>query len=117
MVSSNYNFDVSNWDVSLVEDMQWCFANCSFFNQDLSSWDFTSVNNMTNFLLGATLSTANYDDLLIRLESFIGIWTINGTSPFNFHGGNSQYTLGGAAETARNNLLAFGLTITDGGGI
>ena len=113
--SSNYNFNVSNWDVSMVENMQWCFGNCSFFNQDLSSWDFTSVNDMANFLSGATLSTVNYDLLLIRLDSFISDWITGGTIPFNFHGGNSQYTTGGAAETARNNLLSFGLTITDGG--
>ena len=40
---------------------------------------------------------------------------LNGLTP-NF--GGSQYTLGGAAESARNTLInTYGWTITDGGGI
>lgn len=112
-----FNGNVTTWNTANVTDFSFMFVNCVNFNQDLSGWDFSSVTTMGAFLQGSTLSTVNYDALLIRLASFISTWTTNGITPFGFHGGNSQYTLGGAAETARNDLLAFGITINDGGGI
>ena len=42
----NVNFDISNWDVSNVEDMQHMFFNCINFNCDLSKWNISNVKNM-----------------------------------------------------------------------
>jgi len=65
---------------------------------------------MGNFMRDITISTANYDALLIGWE---GQSVVDGLSP---HFGGSEYTSGGAAATARAALIAdHGWTITDGG--
>ena len=40
------DFDVSEWDVSNVTNMEGLFANCVKFNCDLSKWDVRNVENM-----------------------------------------------------------------------
>jgi len=61
---------------------------------------------------GVTLSTANYNNLLIGWNSLPTLQ--NGV---DFHAGNSKYTSGGAAETAHLALISppNNWTITDGG--
>ena len=41
-----HNIDVSQWDVSNVEDMSALFWGCENFNCDLSEWDVRKVKNM-----------------------------------------------------------------------
>lgn len=106
------NADISNWDVSNITRMQRMFENCLSFNQNLGGWNINSLTNAIDMFKGATLSTANYDALLIGWEA----QAVQNNVTFN--GGNSNYTLGGAAETARTNLINdHSWTITDGGGI
>ena len=40
------NFDISDWDVSKVENMNFMFYDCIKFNCDLSNWDVSKVKNM-----------------------------------------------------------------------
>ena len=40
------NPDISAWDVSKVEDMEWMFLGCEKFNCDISCWDVGKVENM-----------------------------------------------------------------------
>ena len=40
-------FDVSNWDVSNVENMYNMFSGCIKFNCDLSNWNVSNVTNMS----------------------------------------------------------------------
>ena len=42
---SKFNGDISNWDVSNVTDMS-CMFRGSEFNGDISNWDVSNVNNM-----------------------------------------------------------------------
>ena len=42
---SDFNEDISGWDVSSVTNMSSMFY-CSAFNQSLNSWDVSSVTNM-----------------------------------------------------------------------
>jgi len=42
----NFNCDLSKWDVSKVKDMRSMFSRCYNFNQDLSSWDVRNVKDM-----------------------------------------------------------------------
>ena len=42
------NFNVSDWNVSNVTNMQEIFYNCKEFNCDLSNWDVSKVINMRN---------------------------------------------------------------------
>ena len=134
---TNYNEDISGWDVSSVTDMYGMFFSNPSFNQDISSWDVSNVTNMAamfqsatsfnqdisgwqisqvvafnNFMVGVTLSTTNYDALLIAWDAQ-GAMSYSGTVSF----GNSQYTSGGAAEAARTSLISKWGAITDGGGI
>ena len=39
----NFNSDLSNWDVSKVQDMSYMFYECKNFNSDLSKWDVSTV--------------------------------------------------------------------------
>jgi surface protein len=62
MFSGAYNFNssISTWDVSSVTDMRWMFYEAYNFNSDISSWDVSSVTNMFQMFEGAIfLSLAN----------------------------------------------------------
>ena len=39
----SFNQDISSWDVSNVTDMSFMFNGCHNFNQDISSWDVSKV--------------------------------------------------------------------------
>ena len=41
-----FNQDISSWNVSNVTDMDGMFAGCSKFNQDISKWDVSKVTDM-----------------------------------------------------------------------
>jgi len=85
------------------------FQSAVAFDQDLSTWDVTGITTATNFLLGVTMSTANYDALLIGWEA----QAVNNS--VTFHGGGSKFSAG-AAATARAALISdHSWTITDGG--
>ena len=40
-----FNFDISRWDVSHVTDMRYMFCNCEAFNHNISSWDVSKVKD------------------------------------------------------------------------
>ena len=45
---TNFNGDISKWDVSNVTNMCAMFCACEAFNQDISSWDVSNVTDMSN---------------------------------------------------------------------
>jgi gliding motility-associated-like protein len=51
--ATNFNDDISDWDVSNVTTMFGLFNAASSFNQDISSWDVSNVTNMTVMFSGA----------------------------------------------------------------
>ena len=111
-ITSSFNQDLSSWDVSGANQMRFIFNGAVLFNQDLSSWNISNISSLANFLSGSTLSTANYDATLIGWANQIPL-AYNGTLDF----GNSTYTLGGAASTARAALVSDVGAISDGGGV
>ena len=55
MFSQNiyFNVDLSHWDVSNVTNMQRMFSGARSFNKDISSWDVSKVTNMYQMFRGA----------------------------------------------------------------
>lgn len=118
---SNFNSTMNNCDMSSAEQSSLMLYNCDAYDQSMSDWDITLLNP-TNFMLAATgLSPSNYDATLIGWEATLQAAYPGGvgypiTANANF--GGSQFTSGGAGETAKNSLVSnFGWTITDGGGV
>jgi hypothetical protein len=97
---------------SSITNSSFMFNNSTSFDQDISSWNVTNLTNASGMFGGATLSTSNYDALLVGWDA----QTLQ--SMVTFDGGNSTYTLLSAADTARTNMINNDLwTITDGGGV
>lgn len=132
------NLDVSAWDVGEGQFFEYMFKGCSALTYlDVSLWDTSKsttfeytfglsllivvvgmqnwnvalVTNMNYMLRNKTLPTVDYDAILIAWEAQ------SVQSGFNVDFGNgSLYTPGGAAETARTNLINdHTWAITDGG--
>ena len=99
-----------NWNTSNVTDMTSMLRNAGDFDQNISAFDINQVSSFNNFMFGSTLSTANYDALLIAWDAQ-GAMSYSGTVNF----GGSQYTAGGAAEAARTSLISKWGGIIDGG--
>ena len=118
---NSLNANISHWDVSNITNMRSMLQQTPF-NQNIGNWDITSVSNFLLFLTNSNdLSTANYDAILIGWEATLQATYPNGsgyTPSISINFGDSEYTGGGAAETARTSLINnFNWTITDGGSI
>ena len=107
--------DVSGLDTSSVSNMVYTFSNCQALTSmvGVEDWDITGLNgtgDLTNFLTVGKMTTAQYDNLLINWRAQD---PFNGMTP-SF--GASKYTGGGAAATARQDLIDIdGWSISDGG--
>ena len=66
---TDFNGDISNWDVSNVKDMSYMFYNCKKFNHDISSWDVSNVTNMSNMFYECALFNQDISKYLI--ETFL----------------------------------------------
>ena len=119
--ASIFNAPIGLWNTSNVTDMSGMFYRNDFFDQDLSNWNVNAWVTPPNFTnidgsgqgLPLTLSTVNYDALLIAWDAYSFPAWASGTVDF----GDSQYTSGGAAAVARTSLIAKWGAITDGGSI
>ncbi|WP_422105536.1 BspA family leucine-rich repeat surface protein [Winogradskyella sp.] len=99
--TDSFNGDISGWDVSKVTDMRGMFFSTTF-DPDLSEWDLSSLTTADFMFQNATLSTENYDAMLIG-------WSTDSSGSPNdniddipygvgFHAGNNKYCLGAAAR-------------------
>ncbi len=106
--ANSFNQDISEWDTSNVFITNGMFAYATSFDQNIGNWNISSLTSAEGMFVNVTLSTENYDALLIGWEA----------QPHNnnvvFHGGESIPDLG---LPARENLaLGDGWQITDGAG-
>jgi surface protein len=107
-----FNQDISSWNTSSVTDMSFMFDYAIAFEQNLASWNITNVTDMSFMFNGVTLTKANYDALLVGWGAQAVQYGVE------FDGGNSRYSAGSAAATARAHLISdHGWSITDGGSI
>jgi len=84
------------------------FRSCTSFDQDISAFDVSIVSDFTNFMAGTTLSTSNYDSVLVAWE------LLNLVDNLTINFGGSKYTATG--ETAKNLIITDdNWTFTDGG--
>jgi surface protein len=105
-----FDQDIGNWNVSGVTNMHGMFMMDTSFNRDLSAWNIVKVTDMSFMFSGASLSTANYDSILI---GWSGRQVTNGVY---FDAGSAKYTAGGSAANARNKLTTvYGWYISDSG--
>ena len=51
---TNFNGDISNWNVSNVTNMRFMFYGCKSFNKDISNWDVSNVIDMSGMFLTCT---------------------------------------------------------------
>ena len=110
--ATNYDEVMLGWPVSKVTNMQSMFAGATKFDRNLSAWDVRAVTTMENMFDGVTLSTSNYDLLLLgwgRIGTGQGALRQN----VNFDAGDSQF----CNLTARQVLTGptNNWVITDGG--
>ena len=107
--ATNYNQDVSTFDVSTVINFSASFKSASNFNQNLGSWDISSATDMSNMLDNTDLSIANYSDTLIG-------WNNLQNTPSNITLGASTLTYNDDGEIAKNSLISNdSWTINDAG--
>ncbi len=105
-----FNQDIGTWDVSKVTTMYGMFYDADAFNQDISTWDVSNVTDMNFMLRGPTLSTANYDALLIAWDA------LELQDNVSFDAPSSKYTASSVASTARASIISTDIwTIIDGG--
>lgn len=116
--ASNMSINASDVpNLSAVTNMRSMFQGASAFNQDLSTWDVSAVKatgtanhqkGMYDMFRGVTLSTANYNALLLGWSD---LSLQNGVT---FSGGNSQYST--TSQAAKDKLSNdFNWTVIDGG--
>lgn len=51
---SNFNNDISKWNVSNVRNMYGMFEEATEFNQDISKWNMSEVKDISHMFNGAT---------------------------------------------------------------
>lgn len=105
---------LDNWNVTGVQTVNQMFSSSVGLSCNLSGWNLCNCTDMTNFMAGCNIGTGNYD---ILLNSWEATSTGNPIKPWatgiNVHFGTAKYTA--ASSGARQRLVNYGWTITDGG--
>ena len=113
--ANKFNQDISNWDVSNVQRFDYMFSKADSFDQNLAEWDISSMESADGMFQNVTLSTDNYDEILIGWSTLLETETkIPENITIDF--GNSIYSVCGGGNKARSILINdYGWTITDSG--
>lgn len=106
--NASFNQDIGAWNTLSVLSFNSMFKSATAFNQDLGSLVIDPLTDAADMFDGVTLSTVNYDALLIGWQGQLHEDNVT------FDGGGSKYSAG-AAATARAVLVSDGWIIADGG--
>ena len=63
---SEFNGDISKWEISNVTNMEWMFSGAKKFNGDISNWDISKVTDMTRLFNGATIFNQDIDNQILK---------------------------------------------------
>ncbi len=107
--ATSFNQDLSGWNTSFATNMNRLFTRALSFDQDISTWDVSNVSSMRDMFLKVSLSTPNYDALLIGWESQ------DVQDGVELNAGLSTYSAGPAAEARARLVGEHGWEISDGG--
>ena len=58
-MKTNFNGDISRWNVKNVRNMGYMFYECKNFNQDISNWNVSNVINMSAMFGGCKVFNQN----------------------------------------------------------
>ena len=61
-----FNGDISNWDVSSVNDMNRMLTYATSFDGDVLKWDVSKVQNMTDVFRGVKLFNSDISTICTR---------------------------------------------------
>jgi surface protein len=105
---------IDNWNVTGVQTVARMFDSSVGLSCNLSGWNLCNCTNMTDFMAGTNIGTGNYS---VLLNSWANASTGNPIKPWatgiNVNFGTAKYTA--ASSGARQRLVNYGWTITDGG--
>lgn len=108
--ATSFNQPLNNWDVSNVVWMTYMFEGATSFDQTIGDWNVSSVSSMHDMFEAVTLSTPNYDALLI------GWSQLDLQNSITFSGGYSRYS-SNSADARQYIIDTYGWTIIDGGSL
>ena len=103
----NFNGDISEWDVSALENATFMFSYALSFNSNISSWDTPSLTNMRGMfssaeafnqdITGWDVSSVTDMGLLfsnaLLFDQNLGGWDISSVGPPNSFGGGSMVNM------------------------
>ena len=80
--ATNYNEDISGWDMSNVTDVNEMFRSAKGFNQDISSWNMSNVTSTSNMFRSASTFNKNLSNWNVsNVTDFSGMF--QGATKFN----------------------------------
>ncbi|MEP1713105.1 MAG: BspA family leucine-rich repeat surface protein [Ekhidna sp.] len=104
--ASSFNSGLSSWNVSNVTLMRDMFRGATNFNDDLSTWDVSKVTRMDNMFNGTSLTSQNYDKILIGWAALPSL-----QEGVSLGAGGITFCKAAAARSVLSN--DFGWSITD----
>merc|ERR1711988_1088850 len=118
--ASDFNGDLSSWDVSSVNNMKSMFQMASSFNGDLSSWDVSSVGNMHHMFgyapsFNGDLSSWDVSKVTAMQYMFEGASSFNGDlSSWDISKVTTMHAMFRSASSFNGNLSSWDISkVTD----
>jgi surface protein len=123
--TSNFNYDISGWDVSNVTNMAGMFSGAFTFNQDIGNWVVSNVTNMESMFSSANAFNQNISawvvsnvtnmfgmfDSAIAFNQNVGNWNVSNVADMT-----NMFINSGISTINYDNLLIgwSGLTLQQG---